>query len=894
MPVKVLLIDDNPDDRDLIARQIRQEFQDAEIVHIVTAADFEAALAADGFDAVVTDYEIRWSTGLKVLEKVKSACPDVSVLFFTGTGSEEIAVEALKAGAADYIVKSSTNYARIRFAMRNALRQHEAQDALENLRVHLHLALHAANVGTWDWNLKTNRVFFSPEWKRQIGYEDHEISNDFSEWQSRVHPDDMAAAMDKVNRFLADPWPDYFNEFRFRHKDGSYRWILTQAALIRDTAGNPTHMVGVHVDITERKRTEHERELESARHRVLFEQAPDGIVVLDAGQTVVDANKSFADMLGRTIPETVGLRPWDWDLNLAGPGEPDQPAAPLPAEPGRVETQIRARDGSVVDIEVSYTPVEWGGQTYLFNICRDISERKRAETARLEAEKRLELAVAGARLGLVEIDIPSGAMKLDPRFFHELGYAAAELPRTTTEFDDLIHPEDLERLRDLIAARRAGKVGDSTIEFRMRARNGAWHWVVSRTEIDKFDETGKPLRLVGTYLDITDLRRAEEQLLHAQRMDAVGRLTGGIAHDFNNLLGIVIGNLEMLADAIKPDDPLYRHVEATFAAAQRGADLTRRLLAFARKQSLRPEDLELNAMVRDFAPLLNRTLGQVITVETDLGDNAGWTRIDKSVLENALLNLAINARDAMPAGGTLRIATAAVDMDADDRHVVEGDLEPGPYASLTVSDTGIGMTADVRERAFEPFFTTKDVGKGSGLGLAMVYGFVKQSGGHVALQSEPGDGTTVTLYMPRIAPDGPREAKEELPAETPHRGRETILVVEDDSDIRLLVTAMLQRLGYQLLEAADGETALSVLDDNPQIELLLTDVVLTGGVSGKTVAAAARSRRPELKIVYMSGYPGHANGETLAGDDDIPLLTKPFRRDEIARVLRDSLDGRGN
>ncbi len=375
---------------------------------------------------------------------------------------------------------------------------------------------------------------------------------------------------------------------------------------------------------------------------------------------------------------------------------------------------------------------------------------------------------------------------------------------------------------------------------------------------------------------IAQRESVEGALRQAQKMEAMGQLTGGIAHDFNNLLQVILGNLELLQRRkLVADDEANRMVASAVRGAERAATLTQRLLAFARRQPLDPRPLDVNKLVQGMSDLLHRSLGEAIRVETVLAGGIWRVAVDANQLENALLNLAVNARDAMAGTGKLTIETANVHLD--EPYAQANEVRPGQYVMIAVSDSGSGMTPEVTAKAFEPFFTTKDVGKGSGLGLSQVYGFIKQSEGHAKIYSEPGDGTTVKLYLPRLAgaASGERVAAG-APALPAGREDRRILVVEDDEDVRTHAVTMLKELGYTVLEAADAESALRLFDAHPDVRLLFTDVGLPGGRNGRELADALRRRNPELAVLFTTGYARNAIVHHGRLDPGVDLITKPF------------------
>jgi nitrogen-specific signal transduction histidine kinase/CheY-like chemotaxis protein len=389
--------------------------------------------------------------------------------------------------------------------------------------------------------------------------------------------------------------------------------------------------------------------------------------------------------------------------------------------------------------------------------------------------------------------------------------------------------------------------------------------------------------------DISEKKEQQAQLQQAQKMEAMGQLTGGIAHDFNNLLTTVIGNLDLQGDQIHDNEPARTFADAATRAALRGADLTQRLLAFSRNQPLNPRSINVNQLMSNATELLRRTLGEDIEVETVLGGGLWNAMMDQALLESTLLNLAINSRDSMPDGGKLTIETANVRLDREYAEARE-EVFPGQYVMIAASDTGTGMPPEVLGKAFEPFFTTKEVGKGSGLGLSMVYGFIKQSGGHVAIYSELGQGTTVKLYLPRAKST---DARAQVPARPPKAmptGDEIILIVEDDPDVRAFLVTSVATLGYNILEAEDGPAAVAVLDKTQRIDLLLTDVVLPRGMNGREVAEAARALHPEIKVLFTSGYTENAVIHHRKVDEGVELLSKPYTRQLLAQRLRQVLD----
>ena len=477
-------------------------------------------------------------------------------------------------------------------------------------------------------------------------------------------------------------------------------------------------------------------------------------------------------------------------------------------------------------------------------------------------------------------------LALNPAWSEVLGWDEGEL--LGLRLLELVHADDRGRTSGELG-RLAGPGGGVSFENRLRHRDGTYRWI-HWTAVASGDV------VYGVGRDITEARAIEERLRQAQKMETIGQLTGGIAHDFNNLLTVVLGNLETVqrnVDGLVADaagSRIRRAADNATRGAQRAAALTQRLLAFARRQPLDPKPLNVNRLVGGMSELISRTLGEHIAVETVCGAGLWWTLADPNELENALLNLAVNARDAMPGGGKLTIETANAYLD-DVYALGQTEIVPGQYVNIAVTDTGTGMTPEIMAQAFEPFFTTKDAGHGTGLGLSQVYGFVKQSGGHVKLYSELGQGTTVKIYLPRHLNGADEVVAHPLAGSLPQGdAAEIVLLVEDDPDVRSYSAELVRELGYRVLEAGNGAAALQLLERNPAVRLLFTDVGLPGGMTGRNLADEAQKLRPGLPVLFTTGYARNAIVHGGRLDPGVQLVTKPFDRQTLATRLREALD----
>jgi nitrogen-specific signal transduction histidine kinase/ActR/RegA family two-component response regulator len=402
------------------------------------------------------------------------------------------------------------------------------------------------------------------------------------------------------------------------------------------------------------------------------------------------------------------------------------------------------------------------------------------------------------------------------------------------------------------------------------------------------DKAEKHYGRIWTFRDITERRKQEENLRQSQKMEALGQLSGGIAHDFNNILTVILGCAEFLGEEVKLDERLHRMAEMIVDAARRGADVTRRMLAFARRQNLQPKAIDVNRLLGGIESFLRRALTSEIELEVVEREQECVAIADRSQLENALLNLCVNARDAMPRGGKLIVEASKRALD-EDYAAVHPEVEPGEYILIDVTDTGTGISPEILGKVFDPFFTTKEVGKGTGLGLSMVYGFVKQSHGHVRIYSELGHGTSVKIYLPR-AKEAAGEERKRVPQIEELRGSETILLVEDDAAVREYATTQLKSLGYTVLEASNGKDALKQLESHAEIDMLFTDIVMPGGMDGCELGRQARVLHPTLAVLHCSGYAESAFGRDGAVDEDIEVLSKPYTRLEVAERIRKVLE----
>ncbi len=620
----------------------------------------------------------------------------------------------------------------------------------------------------------------------------------------------------------------------------------------------------------------------------LFEVSPIGIVLASGDGRLLDANPALLRMLGYTLDELKRKNLRDLvspERNSADLREADDLLGTGRHEP--VEKDLVGKNGALVPARLNSAAfLGRDGETLLWLMIEDVGERRRIQKALLESERRLNGFFAAAPAGMSIFDREGRWTYVNPTATRASG-SPAELfigrrPR------DVLSPElaaDVEAAIDRVLS--TGKP-EINVEFSGStfAKPGRIRHYLSSLFPLAISE-GRVTEIGNVIIDTTALKEVEERLRQSQKMDAIGQLTGGVAHDFNNILTVITGTVEILADAVADRPDLAAIARMIDDAATRGATLTQQLLAFSRKQPLQPRSVDVNALILDAANLLRPTLGAHIEIETMLEKSPWFAIADPSQLSTALINLAINARDAMPEGGKLTFESSNVVLDEAYARS-NPDAAPGPYVMIAVSDTGAGIPAAIRDRVFEPFFTTKEIGKGTGLGLSMVYGFVRQSRGHIKIYSEEGHGTTIRLYLPRIAE---QHLAQDVAAEprTIRGGHETILVVEDDDLVRSFVLVQLGSLGYPTLSAKNAVEALAIVDGGAAFDLLFTDVILTGGLNGRRLADEVRKRRPGVKVLFTSGYTENAIVHHGRLDPGVVLLAKPYHKADLARKIREVL-----
>ncbi len=762
--ISVLFIEDSSHDAELAQMALERSGYTLDTELVYNHAGVVEALQRREFDLILADFILPGFSGSLALQEARRLAPETPFIFLSGVYGEENAVNMMRSGAVDYVLKQNL--------------------ALQEVGVRARLAIEAARLGMWDYEPASGQLLCDLRYRAICGLDEDEPL-DMTVFERLCHPDDLPYMRARIETAIGDPdQPDFAATYRIQLPDGQMRWLEMRGQAFFDE-GHCSRFVGVVMDITEQR-------------------------------SATEALKRLNETLGERVEERTRERDRTWELS------------------------------------------------------RDL------------------LAVT---------DFDSTALALNPAWQDILGWPLDDL--LNQRLVVLIHPEDLRASLSAMSTIRRGRVAQRFVN-RLRHRDGGYRWIAWNTvpdaghayiagrditneiaNIDKLADANAALRL-----QIEEREKVEATLRQMQRLEAVGQLTAGVAHDFNNLLTVILTSANFLQRDLERGAPVensLRRLNYIRASGERGATLTRQLLAFARRQQLAPSPLDLNETIDNLLNLLKSTLGSSIDVVTQPQADLWHALVDPTQIEMIILNLAINARDAMGDSGRLTLATANTSIGETSLRAEEPG--PGDYVMLSVSDTGTGMSEEVLQKAFEPFFTTKEVGKGSGLGLAQVFGFAKQSGGGARILSELGNGTTVQVFLPRTEPSTQNETTQVNDAGSPEitAGRYRILLVDDDPAVREVTSQMLQRLGFQVEEADSGPRALTLLEEI-EVDLLLADFVMPG-MNGGELARAVGGKRPELPIVFISGYA--ELGELGLGDSLV--IQKPFQEEQVARKILQAL-----
>jgi PAS domain S-box-containing protein len=730
--------------------------------------------------------------------------------------------------------------------------------------------------------------YISPGYELIWGRSAESLYANAHQWVECILPEERERVF-AIFGTLTQNEPSVSVEYRIARADGTVRWVHNRGFQVRDAAGKLVRLTGIVTDITERKRVEETVRRSQAELRVLFDLVPAMIWFKDTENGILRVNKQVAETIGKSVDEIEGKPSFEIypkeaakfyadDLEVIRSGVPKL---------GIVEN-LPDREGKELWVQTDKVPYcdKDGKVIGIVVMAQNITERKRAEEALRESEERFSGAFMQAPIGVALVSPDGHWLKVNQALCDLVGYSEDEL--LTRTFQDITYPEDLEVSRENVRQLIAGEIRSFQAEKRYAHKSG--HLITALLSVSLVrNGQGQPHYLIAQIQDITKRKQLEAQLIQSQKMETVGKLAGGIAHEFNSILTAIIGRSELLLSDLPSASPSFTNAIAIRKAADLAAALTQQLLAYGRKQILRSETLNLNQILSSMESMVRHLMGSEVNVRIVTAVGLPMVKTDAGQIEQVIMNIAINARDAMRHGGKLTMETSLTTLD--EEYVRRfPELKAGDYVMLAISDTGAGMNEEVKSHLFEPFFTTKGVGEGTGLGLAMCQGIIKQSGGHINVYSELGRGTTFKIYLPQVEQGTKvptvRPASPDLP-----RGTETILLVEDDPSLREMASLLLQRLGYVVLVAANGFEALNLTrhQDTGHIHLLFTDVVMPQ-MDGKDLSDRVKATHPKMKILFTSAYTETAIAHQGVLDPGVSLLQKPFTPAALAAKVRELLD----
>ncbi len=761
----------------------------------------------------------------------------------------------------------------------------QAEEALRQSEERFRAIFEHAQVGISMTDLEGRYLQANQALQQFLGYTAEELMS--LTFKEVTHPEDLPSYGRLRDTLVRGQFQHYSLEKRYVRKDGEIVWAQLMVALLKDAQGNPQNLISTYVDITAHKQAEEALRESEERFRAIFESAPVGISMTDLEGRVLQSNRVLQALLGYTAEE---LRGKDSVEIIHPEDRPENARLGKEVLTGNqrhyfMNNRLLRKNGEIVWGHVTVTLLRdvRGEPEYFVGTVLDITAQKQAEEELRKSEKRFRL-LAETIQDVFWITTPDmwQVTYLSPGYVQVWGRPRERLYQEPRSFRESIYPEDRERVLAEMARGRELEIPWSQ-EYRIIKPGGEVRWIQDRG-FPVRDDHSHVIMFTGVATDITERKALEQQLLQAQKMEVAGRLAGGVAHDFNNLIMAIMGYAELMGAKILKGNPLYSYLEEIRKATDRAAGLTQQLLTFSRQQIMKPQVIDLNRVLLDLKQMLERVLGEDVDLEIMVDSGTAPVKADAGQLTQILMNLVVNARDAMPRGGRITIETAKIDFE-ESRHTRFALASPGPYVRLTVRDTGLGMNEETRAHIFEPFFTTKEPGKGTGLGLSTVYGIVKQSQGYIDLKSEPGRGSAFTIYLPRLetAVHAPESAG---PITKRLRGTETILLVEDEDVLRTLLGKFLRLCGYTVLEARHGGEALLLCERHQgTIHLMVTDVVMPQ-MSGRELADRLLPLHPGMKVLFMSGYTEDAVVHHGVAHLSMPFLQKPFKPIQLVQKIQ--------
>ena len=896
--LRILILEDVSADAELMEYEIRKGGISLQSQIVKTRQAFLQGITKFKPDLILADYKLPSFDGITALALAREKSPEVPFIFVSGTLGEEVAVEALKGGATDYVSKGRLS--RLVPCIHRAMREVEAkkQQRISEKALKESEEKYRTLLETIDDAGEGVIVLINSEEREAIctfanrsvstitGYSSEEIRQ--LSWLDLVHPSDREAVLPRYRRRMRGEENPGIFEISLLRKDGSEAPIEVSGATM-DIQGSKAIVATIR-DISGRKKSEREIMASEIKFRTLFDNNFDAMLIADPqSRRYLECNRKAEEILGYSKEEILSKKlgdfsPGELKVPSFGAGEEFSLGTEL-----KREWEVVNKGGKTIPVEIDFKLLQIDGSPHMLVIFRDITARKQAEEDLRKSEEQYRRLVELSP-DMIMLHDQKKYIYLNPAALKAFGALRPEemVGRSIFEF---LHPEYWElvkaRLRLLVQGEEISPMEEKFIRLDKKIIDVE----VAHAQTLYYD---KPMILVVAR-DITEKKRTEEekaafqaQFYQAQKIEAIGQLAGGFAHDFNNSLTLMSVCSQLILMSLAKNDPLRERIETIYSAIGRSANLARQLLAFSRRQIMEVKVINLNTLLREIDKMIRRVIGENIKLDLHLDQNLGATKVDPGQMEQVVINLLINARDSMPNGGNLTVQTRNIDLGETIRRL-HPEIIPGRYVSISVEDTGVGIPPGIQKRIFEPFFTTKEEGKGTGLGLSSAYGIIKQSEGYIYVESEPGKGTTFRIYIPRIEEPVIEEEKEVSGKELPGGG-EAILVVEDEKDLREFIVEVLRRQGYKVWEASNGGEAFLFWEKRKEtIDLMVTDVIMPG-MSGKELADRLQPLQPEMKILYISGYSYDVIAPHGVLMEGINFIQKPFTVEGLAGRVRKVLD----
>jgi PAS domain S-box-containing protein len=887
--IKILLIEDNPGDARLIEEMLKEANVRFELVCEERLSSGIERIRSDGFDIILLDLGLPDSQGLGTLTKLNEIRQVAPVIVLTGLADETVGLQAVQEGAQDFLVKGQIEKNLLMRSIKYAIERKKTGEALKATAAELKEAQRVAHIGSWDWDAVTDTITWSAEYYSILNLDPKVPPPDYQN-HLKIYTPESSARLDAAVKKATQTGEPYELDLEIAEPTGPTRWICARSETKRDTNGRIVGLRGTAQDITERKKAEDKLRESEEQFRSIFNSAMDGILIADIETyKFLTGNNTICRMLGYTVDEIGGLSVMDIHSEKDMPYVIGQFEKLVRREIViDIDVPVRRKDGSIFYADITTSALTFAGKACLMGIFRDITERKKAEKELWERDAFIRNILETVDEGFIIVDRQYRILSANKAFCRSANLQEGQvLGRLCYEVAHHCDKPCFE-CGEECAVKHTFETGEPHEVSHTHVSDNGTKYHVEIKSYPITDASGNVVSAIETINDVTEQKKLEEQLRHAQKMEAVGTLAGGIAHDFNNILNVIMGYGAMVLDSLESDSPSKDQMNEVLAAAERAANLTKRLLVFSRQQVVDVKPIDVNETILGVQKMLVRIIRENIEFNLDLADSQLKVMADAGQIEQVLMNLTSNARDAMPEGGRLTISTRLQELD-DEYVATYGYGEPGMYTLITVADTGCGMDAETQNKIFEPFFTTKGIGEGTGLGLAISYGIIKQHNGYIKVYSEPGQGTVFKIYLPVVEESGLPDKMTEAP-DAVKGGNETVLVAEDDASLRKLTRIVLESYGYSVITAEDGEDAITkFMENTDKIQLAILDMIMPKK-SGKEASEVIRGKSPLTKILFASGYTMDNINTRELTESGFDFIIKPIRPQDLLRKVREMLD----